>query len=71
MLIFSELKIFYYTVAITLILIFFNGLIDIIKNRKIRKSVINIEENKHLKVPLGFYLSVSNIFLLLLYNFFK
>lgn len=60
---------YYYTIAISLLLIGFSGIIERIKNHTKRKSVINVEKGKNLKLPIGFYLVCSNIFLIIVNNF--
>ena len=69
MITFTGSEIFYYTVAFTLFIIAACGIYDRIKNKDKRRAIVDTEKNKELKVPIGFYLSVSNIFLLILCNF--
>lgn len=69
MIVFSGAEGFYYSVCLALFLIAFTGIIERIKNRDKRKSIKNAEPNNELKVPLGFYLSVSNIFIIIVNNF--
>lgn len=71
MIVFSGTEVFYYTVAFTLLLISFSAIIDRIKNRSKRKSVINTDNNKNLNVPIAFYLVISNIFLIIVNNFLQ
>ena len=61
---------FYYTVNLSLLLIVINEFIQYVKNRKKRKSVTNTDKNQ-MKIPVGFYLAVSNICLMIIYNFLQ
>lgn len=71
MIVFSGSEGYYYTVAIALLLIGFRGIFERIKNTKKRKAILDTEENRDLKMPIGFYMAISNIFLIILYNFLR
>jgi len=71
MIVFSGSEGYYYTVAIALLLIGLRGIFERIKNSKRRKAIINTKENKDLKIPIGYYMAISNIFLIILYNFLR
>ena len=71
MIIFTSSEIYYYTVAITLFLIAISEFIKRIRSKEKRKSVIENKTNNNLKIPIGFYLVVSNIFMLIISNFLK
>ena len=67
MIIFSGTTIAYLTVILTLGLIAMQILVMEIKERAKKEVTIKVKED--LKIPVGFYLSVSNILLLLVCNF--
>lgn len=67
MVIFTGVETFYYTVCFSLLLISLSIIIENIKEAKKRKNIINTEKTG--KIPVGFYLSVSNIFMMILSNF--
>lgn len=67
MIVFSGTEVFYYSVALSLIMIAISLCVTKIKNNKKNKSVIDTKE-KELDIPIGFFLSVSNIFLLIVSN---
>ncbi len=69
MIIFSGAEVYYYTVALSLLLIGITGIIERIKNHAKIKTVMNTDKNKDLKLPIGFYLICSNIFLIIINNF--
>ena len=69
MMIFTKSEIYYYTVALTLILISLKVLIQKIKAKSKMKNQTNEEEAKKLEIPVGFYMCISNIILLLIANF--
>lgn len=69
MVMFTGTENFYYTVALTLLMIVGYMIIRKIKEKKKNKNVINTD--KKLELPIGFYLSVSNIIVLLIANFLK
>jgi len=69
MIIFSGAEVYYYTVALSLLLIGITGIIERIKNNSKRKAIIDTDKNKDLKLPIGFYLVCSNIFLIIINNF--
>lgn len=71
MIVFSGSEIYYYTAALSLLVIGLTGIFEIIKNSKKRKTVMDTQKNKDLKIPLGFYMAISNIFLIILYNFLR
>ena len=71
MIVFSGSEGYYYTVAIALLLIGLRGVFERMKNSKRRKAIINTKENKDLKIPIGYYMAISNIFLIILYNFLR
>ena len=71
MIIFTGTEIYYYTIALTLLLIAAGMAIQKISTAPKRKAVINTEESKELKIPIGFYMCVSNIILLLISNFLR
>ena len=60
MIVFSGSEGYYYTVAIALLLIGLRGIFERIKNSKRRKAIINTKENKDLKIPIGYYMAISN-----------
>ena len=68
MIIFSGVEVFYYSVALSFLLISISFCAEKIKNKEKNKSVINTKENKS-DVPIGFFLTVSNIALLIISNF--
>lgn len=69
MIVFSGAEVYYYTVAISLLIIGLKGVFDKIITIKKRKAVIVTDKNKELKIPVAFYMSVSNIFLIIIWNF--
>lgn len=70
MIVFSGADIFYYTIALALLLFGLTKLFYIIKDASKKKAIINTEE-KNYKIPIGFYLTVSNIALIIVANFLK
>lgn len=68
MIIFSGAEVFYYSVALSLTLLALSLFVTKIKNKEKKKSVINTRKNQ-LDIPIGFYLSVSNILLMIVSNF--
>lgn len=69
MVIFTKSEVYYYTVVLTLFLISSKLLIKKIKALCKKQNVTSKEESRELKIPIGFYLCVSNIILLLVANF--
>lgn len=68
MIVFTGTETFYYSVAVCLSLIGIDMLIDKVKSVTKRKVVVNTDKNS-LRLPIGFYLVVSNIFVLITSNF--
>ena len=68
MLILTGAQVTYVTIIITLLSISITLIINMIRERAKRKVVIQTNKN-NLNVPVGFYLSVSNILLILICNF--
>lgn len=68
MIVFSGVEIFYFTVALSLFLISAKLLIIRIRERAKRKAIVNTSE-KNLNIPIGFFLIVSNILLIIISNF--
>lgn len=68
MLIFSGAQVTYATIIITLLSIAIIFLINLIRKRAKRKVVIQTNKD-NLNIPIGFYLCVSNILLILICNF--
>ncbi len=68
MLMFSGTTVTYVTIIITLIAIFVNLAIKKIIE-KAKSKVVITTNNNNLKIPIGFYLCVSNILLILVCNF--
>ncbi|MCI8621630.1 MAG: prepilin peptidase [Clostridia bacterium] len=71
MIVFSGAEVYYYTVAIAFLLIGLKGIFNKITTIKKRKAVINTDRNKELKIPVAFYMSIANIFLIIIYNFLR
>lgn len=71
MIIFTEAEVFYYTVALALLLVGISGIIEKIRNFSKFKAVVKFENKKELQIPIGFYLVISNIILLIISNFLK
>lgn len=71
MIVFSGAEIFYFTVAISLFLISIQGTLSKIAEKFKSKVVINTEKNKVFNIPIGFYLSISNILLIIISNFLR
>lgn len=71
MITFTSAEIFYYTIALALILAGFSGILEKIRNSYKSKAVVKFEDKKELQIPIGFYLVISNIVLLLISNFLK
>ncbi len=67
MVIFTGIETFYYTIAFSLLLMVLTIIIKNIKGAKKRKNIIDTDKNR--KTPIGFYLSISNIFIMILANF--
>ena len=67
MIIFTGTENFYYTVALTLLMIAGVMTINKIKEKKKSKNVINVDQK--LEIPVGFYMSISNIIILIIANF--
>lgn len=67
MIVFTGIETFYYTVVFSLLLITFSIILNIIKKVKKRKNIINTGQSA--KIPIGYYLAVSNIFIMILANF--
>lgn len=67
MIVFTGVEVFYYTVAFSLFLIALSIISNNIKEAKKRKNIMNTEKNA--KIPIGFYLSISNVFIMILSNF--
>ena len=68
MLILTGAQVTYATIIMTLLLIAIAFIINVIRERAKKKAVIHTDKD-NLKVPVGFYLSVSNILLILISNF--
>lgn len=71
MIIFTGSEVFYYTISLSLLLIGIMGIVDKIRKSAKSKSVIEAKNNKELEIPVGFYLTISNILLLIISNFLK
>ncbi len=69
MMIFTKSENYYYSVALTLLLISLKMFIQKVKVLCKKQNMTNKEKTKELKIPIGFYLCVSNIILLLVANF--
>ena len=69
MIMFKGAENFYYTVALALLIIVITMVARKIKERNRSKNVINTD--KKLELPLGFYMVISNITVLLIANFLK
>lgn len=67
MMIFSGSKIVYFTIILALLCIAIYALCNKLKNS--RKKKPENTKNDNLKIPIGFYLCVSNITVILIYNF--
>lgn len=67
MMVFSGSGLIYLTIALSLSLIALTMICVKIKERTMRKSVIKAKDD--VKIPVGFYLCVSNIFLIIVSNF--
>ena len=65
MLVFSDSKIMYFTIVLSILCIVVKALFKLLKNKK--KS--NNQKKKDEKNPIGFYLCISNILLIILFNF--
>ena len=68
MIVFTGTEVFYYSVAICLSGIGIDMLVNKVKTLAKRKVVVNTDRNS-LRLPIGFYLIVSNIFVLIASNF--
>ena len=68
MLIFSGTFVMYMTITISLFMIAIVTLMKELKERARKKVVSKVKENE-VKIPIGFYLCVSNILLILINNF--
>lgn len=71
MITFTSAEIFYYTIALSLLFIGIGGIIEKAKNSLKSKAVVKFEDKKELQIPLGFYLVISNIILIIISNFLK
>lgn len=69
MIIFSGAEVFYFTVATSVLMIGIQNLYLKIREASKRKAVINTKETEEKKTPLGFYLAVSNIAVMIITNF--
>lgn len=67
MIVFTGIEAYYYTLCISLFLVAIYIIFKNIKKAKRRKNIINTDNT--LKIPLGFYLSISNIFIIIVTNF--
>lgn len=67
MIVFTGIEAYYYTLCLSLLLAGMYTIYKNIKEAKKRKNIINTD--KASKIPLGFYLSVSNIFIIIVSNF--
>ncbi len=70
MIVFSGVFIFYYTVASALLLIGLYGILNIIVNFSKYRAVKNAKDT-NVNIPIGFFLVLSNIFLIVASNFLK
>lgn len=69
MIMFTGVENFYYTVALTLLMIVVFMLVHKLKEKKKSKNIINTD--KKLEIPVGFYMAISNIIILLIANFLR
>ena len=70
MIVFSGAEVFYYSIALSLIFIATTLYAYRIINKDKNKSVINTKDSR-LDIPIGFFLVVSNILLIIISNFIK
>lgn len=72
MIVFTGIKVFYYTIATFLLIIGIKELIEKIREIPKRNSVIKTENTKkEIEIPIGFYLTIANITSLIICNFLK
>lgn len=69
MIVISGLNAFYYTVSFFLLIIGIKGIISWINNRQKEEDKRHEKENS--KIPIGYYLIISNIISLIICNFLK
>lgn len=69
MIVFTGTEVFYYSVALSLALIGIQMLCKKLKAFSKRKVVINTDNTE--KLPIGFYLAISNIVMLIVSNFIR
>lgn len=70
MVVFSGIEVFYYTIIVSLFTIGIKLIIFNIKKKSKEKAVIN-SDSKKIKMPIAFYLAVSNILLMIFSNFIQ